>query len=180
MERKSLRIDELSHRHYGVTPEVSQFYHQAARVCLDRHHAPPREVSIVDNNAALTAEIGWVPTDDRARGAWGNRDDATEAGAYCVALANVELTRGLVAVRRAQGRTGADYYLGRAGTAVDDLENALRLEVSGTDEGNLSTIRQRLRQKLEQARRGDSNLPAIATVVGFTSLHVESADIMLE
>ena len=81
------------------------------------------------------------------------------------------------AVCRAQGRTGVDYYLGPANGILEDLEATVRLEVSGTDEGNLSTIKSRLRQKMEQADRVESNLPALATVVGFAALRIESSDV---
>jgi hypothetical protein len=63
---------------------------------------------------------------------------------------------------------------------LEDLERSVRLEVSGTDEGSLSMIKSRLRQKLEQAGRVDSNLPALATVVGFAMLRIESADVTSE
>jgi hypothetical protein len=137
-------------------------------------------VAIVDNDNSDVAAIDWEASTQRARDAWANRDDATEAGAYCLALANAEITRGLVAVSRAQGRTGVDYYLGPADGEFEDLEASVRLEVSGTDVGSLSTIRSRLRQKLEQAGRVDSNLPALATVVGFAMLRIESADVSSE
>jgi hypothetical protein len=137
-------------------------------------------VAIIDNDTTDVAAITWEATDPRTQSAWANRDDATEAGAYCLALANAELTRGLVAVSRAQGRTGVDYYLGPANGRLEDLEASVRLEVSGTDEGNLPTIKSRLRQKLEQAGRVDSNLPALATVVGFALLRIESADVRSE
>lgn len=180
MPKKSLQIEGLSDRHLGVTPALSSGYYEAACVCLDRHHAPPQEVTIIDNDDADIAEITWEASDQRTRNAWANRDDATEAGAYCLALANAEITRGLVAVSRAQGRTGVDYYLGPADSALEDLETSVRLEVSGTDEGTLSTIKARLRQKREQAGRVDSNLPALATVVGFAMLRIESADVRSE
>jgi len=61
---------------------------------------------------------------------------------------------------------------------LHDLEASYRLEVSGTDEGNETTIFARLRQKLEQARKGSSNLPAIASVVGFAALRIASADLV--
>jgi hypothetical protein len=84
--------------------------------------------------------------------------------------------RGLVAVRRAETRTGADYYLGEPNSTFEDLELSFRLEVSGTDEGSDAVIRGRLREKLDQAKRGNSNLPAIASVVGFAALQIVSAD----
>ena len=134
----------------------------------------------MDNDTATTADVSWSVTDQRVRNAWGNKDDATEAGAYCLALANAEMTRGLVAVGRAQRRTGVDYLLGAPGSTVEDLETVMRLEVSGTDEGNVSMIRNRLRQKLEQANKVESNPPALATVVGFAVLRIESSDAIPE
>jgi hypothetical protein len=177
MSKKSLQIQGLSDRHVGVTPAVASSYYEAACVCLDRHHTSPQELAVIDNDTADGAVILWQPSDQRAQSAWANKDDATEAGAYCLALASAEETRGLVAVGRAQGRTGVDYYLGPANGIMEDLEASVRLEVSGTDEGNLSTIRSRLRQKMEQAGRVESNLPALATVVGFAALRIESADV---
>ncbi|HXH12617.1 MAG TPA: hypothetical protein VNP04_22970 [Alphaproteobacteria bacterium] len=56
--------------------------------------------------------VEWEATDGRARGAWVNDIDATEAGAYACARAAVELTGELVAIRRAGTGTGADYYIG--------------------------------------------------------------------
>ena len=71
----------------------------------------------------------------------------------------------MVALSRADTRTGADYYGARPESA--DFEEAFRLEVSGVDAGSLADIRRRLRSKEEQAARGDSFLPAYASVVGF-------------
>ncbi len=75
--------------------------------------------------------------------------------------------RGLLAVRRAETRTGADYYVGPAGSGVGDLENCLRLEVSGVDHGDYREVVRRLLSKVEQVQNGNSSLPAIAGVMGF-------------
>jgi hypothetical protein len=93
--------------------------------------------------------------------------DTTEAGAYCVSLATVEVEEKLVAVKRAETLTGADWYVAKIGTEPEDLENCFRLEVSGTDIGNSNTIQTRLLQKVAQTKKGASNLPALAAVVGF-------------
>jgi hypothetical protein len=98
---------------------------------------------------------------------WANDIDTTESGAYGVSLAAVEVEENLVAVRRAETLTGADWYVAPIGTEPGDLENCFRLEVSGVDAGGQSVVDARLRQKIEQTKRGASNLPAIASVVGF-------------
>jgi len=69
---------------------------------------------------------------------------------------------------RAETLTGADYYVAPRGTDPDDLENCLRLEVSGTHLG-ANEVKRRLAQKVRQAQKGKSNLPALAAVVGFRS-----------
>ena len=180
MTLQSLLFSALHERHVGVSEGIGKGYSEAVRVCLDRHHLSPAEFSLSDNDRQDRAQIQWIETDDRLKNAWANRDDATRDGAYGVSLAAVELMRGLVAVRRAETRTGADYYLGEPGTSSNDLEASYRMEVSGTDDGNEAAIHARLRQKLEQARKGISNLPAIASVVGFAALRIVSADLVAE
>lgn len=167
-----LPIANLSKRHVGLTPALADSYGEAARVCLDRHHRPPVPFLIQDDGDATAATVDWQPADDRCRAAYANEIDATEYGAYACALAATELTRGLVAIGRAETKTGADYYLGQPGTALDDLENCIRLEVSGTDKGSDRDVEVRLLEKASQARRGQSNLPALASVVGFKAKQI--------
>jgi hypothetical protein len=179
MTMKVLRFSDLNSRHVGVSAGIASGYAEAARVCLDRHHNPPVAFQLRHNAVDDIAQANWASADALTKRAWANADDATEAAAYAVALAAIEVTRGLVAVRRAETRTGADYYLAKPNGVLDDLEASFRLEVSGTDAGGLSVIDSRLRQKLEQARKGRSNLPAIASVVGFAALRVASEDVVL-
>jgi len=169
VEENLLPFHDLSERHPGLTPAVAEDYAEAARVCLDRHHASPILVEINNGGSRSEAIVHWSETTDRERAARANAIDTTEAGAYGIALGAVELARGMVAVRRAETGTGADYYIAPLGAAVDDLENCLRLEVSGVDNGDERSVRQRLVQKRAQARAGASNLPALAAIVGFAA-----------
>jgi hypothetical protein len=113
--------------------------------------------------------VAWDVPDARTRDAWANDTDTTEAGAYGCVIAGVEEMRGLVAVRRAETGTGADYYVGAPGAGELDLEDCLRLEVSGVDAGNHRAVARRLLEKLEQAGEGRSSLPALAGVIGFAA-----------
>jgi hypothetical protein len=172
-----IEFSQLHLTHPGVSPGLALCYDEAVRVCLDWRHLPPQSVLLEDGDEMRVVVIEWASTDAATRDAWNNATDAIEAGAYGLALAGVSMMRGLVAVRRAETRTGADYYLGLPGDGADDLENCIRLEVSGTDRGSVSQIRQRLRQKVEQAARGRSNLPAMAVVVGFAALQMVCSDV---
>jgi hypothetical protein len=157
----------MAERQPGLTQPIAACYVEAVRVCLDRHHISPTEFTVQNGGETVRAMVQWETTDERVRSAWANDIDTTEAGAYACALAAVELTGGLVAIRRAETGTGADYYIGPPDQPFDDLEGCLRLEVSGIDRGTAAAVARRLQQKIEQAAAGNSNLPAMAGVVGF-------------
>ena len=144
-------------RHPGVSRAVCDAFSQAAEVCLSRHHQPPSTpLQVTCPDAECVRVLRWSAPDDTACRSWRNRDDATRDGAYIVSLAVVEQELGLVALSRADTRTGADYYVGRPGQL--DLEDAFRLEVSGVDKGDRAEVRRRLKVKVDQAARGDSFL----------------------
>lgn len=167
-DKSKLRLQSLHERHSGLTPSLSGTFYEAASVCLNRHHESPVEVEItrvaVGKN---TQSVEFQKPDARVLNAWANDIDATESGAYGMCLAAVEVEEQLVAVRRAETLTGADWYVAPIGTVPDDMESCFRLEVSGIDAGGQSALDARLRQKVDQTRRGASSLPAIASVVGF-------------
>jgi hypothetical protein len=163
-------------RHPGITDALCEAMTEAAEVALARHHAPPAtDFAVSCGGMDRKRQLGWKPPTEAMLRAWNNRDDTTRDGAYIVAIAAVEAEMGLVALMRAETRTGADYYVGHVGAS--DLEQALRLEVSGVDSGDLPTIRRRLTQKIEQTREGESNLPAISGVVGFREAVVLVSDV---
>jgi hypothetical protein len=172
VEHITLPFHNLAERHPGVTPAIGDGYTEAARVCLDRHHISPVGI-VIQRSKSSEPKVRevlavWEETTQRERHALANVTDATETGAYGLALAAVEF-EGLVAVRRAETGTGADYYLSRPGMTTDDLEGCIRLEVSGVDRGDERAVQLRLRQKIQQTLLGSSSLPAIAAVVGFRS-----------
>ncbi|MDE0440701.1 MAG: hypothetical protein OXL38_01140 [Gammaproteobacteria bacterium] len=162
----SLPIHDMHERHPGLTEATASSNSEALRVCLDRHHHSPTDFDIDNDGQTISVEANWHPTDTQTRRAWANEIVATEAGAYACVLAAFELAEGLVAVERADTGTGTDYYLSSA-EDPDDLESALRVEVSGLNAGSPTEIRSRLKQKVTQAAAGDSALPALAGVVGF-------------
>jgi hypothetical protein len=162
-----LRLEGLGERHPGVTNALGDAYAEAASVCLNAHHQAPTEVTTQYKNKAAICALSWATPTAAVSRAHANEIDATEQGAYAVSFAAVEALAGLVAVRRAETLTGADYYVAPIGSDPEDMENCLRMEVSGVGSGNEAAVRARLRQKLRQTEKGRSNLPALAAVIGF-------------
>lgn len=171
-KKSQLKLDLLHERHTGLTASLGGTFTEAAYVCLNRHHASPVEVAVSCSTGPSTQIVAFDKPDTRTLNAWANDIDTTESGAYGMCLAAVEAEEGLVAVRRAETLTGADWYVAPIGTDPVDLEDCFRLEVSGTDAGGRSIVDARLKQKVDQTRRGASNLPAIASVVGFKELAI--------
>lgn len=166
MNSPLLPLENMHERHVGLTKAIADNYLEAARVCLDRNLSPPQEFDLRNEDSKSKVIVDWEPTNDRCKNAWANKSDATRDGAYACALAASELCLGMFAVRRAENLTGADYYIAPNEWKGDDLEDCFRLEVSGTDLGDYF-VNRRLMEKINQAKAGKSNLPAIAAVVGF-------------
>lgn len=179
-ELPRLRVDGLHERHPGITQALGESFSEAASVCWSRHHQPPILIALNQGDSSVQRTIRFDVPDARTRNAHANDIDATEAGAYGVSLAAVEEVVGLVAVSRAQTLTGADWYVAPSGTDLEDLENCIRLEVSGISAGSSADIERRLQQKVAQTARGQSNLPAIAAVVGFKALEVAISPIRVQ
>ncbi|HKV97578.1 MAG TPA: hypothetical protein VJR90_08835 [Gammaproteobacteria bacterium] len=166
-DKKPLELTALYKRHSGLTRAISDTFYEAVSICLSRHHVSPVDMRIECDKRATKRTAEFATPTVRTLNAWANNIDTTESGAYGVCLAAIEVEEDMIAVRRAETLTGADWYVAPMGTRADDLERCLRLEVSGVDGGTQSTLKTRLRQKVEQTKRGVSNIPAIASVVGF-------------
>ena len=161
-----LSLENMSTRHTGLTYFSAGCYLEAARVCLDRHHTSPTDFLFENDQEEGVTVVEWETTDDRTRGAFNNNDEATRDGAYVFALAALEMLSGLVAIRRAENLTGADYYVAPIGKYTEDLEGCWRLEVKGTDQSK-ARMRSKLKEAIIQLLNGESDLPAIAAVIGF-------------
>jgi hypothetical protein len=162
-----LPIFEMDERHPGLTEHIAGGYCQAAYVTLDRHHSPPADFTVRFSGLEERVPVRWPGVTERWRRAWNNQPDRTEAGAYAMAIAAVELLEGLVAIGRAEQGTGADYYLGKPDVEYDDFESAIRLEVTGTESSSVAEVARALRVKVVQLGAGNSNLPGRACAVGY-------------
>lgn len=167
MGNPTLPIADMHIRHPGLTQAIARTYYEAATVCLDRHHPSPTTFCIEWSDGIALTDLHWEPAGPSTRAAYANTIDVTEAGAYGVCLAALEQVADLVAIQRAETLTGADYYVAPRGSAIDDLETALRFEVSGVDKGRRAICDQRLTSKVRQTEAAQHPLPAIAAVTGF-------------
>src|ERR1700733_12532973 len=52
-------LNDLADRHYGVIPSLAATYLDSARVCLDRHHEPPVQMTIKWESREQKALVKW-------------------------------------------------------------------------------------------------------------------------
>jgi hypothetical protein len=94
--------------------------------------------------------------------------EATEYGAYGVALVIAVKITGIPFVERSAKETGIDYWLGDGADERGIFQRTARLEVSGILRGNDKQITARLKTKIIQTKRSDQTLlPAYAIIVEF-------------
>lgn len=150
----------------GLSPEVGRSLAQAGAVCLEsQSHAPGVNLAVT-GKVVGTHPLRWETPDDQARLSWGNEIEATEHGAAGIALLLARRLMGLVVMSRSRHGTGFDYWLG-GDTAEPPIQDAVRLEVSGIRKGPPGTVARRVKQKLDQMRRGDATASGYAIVVEF-------------
>lgn len=176
LKPRALPLRNLSSRHPGVSPGVGKAYEEAAQVSFASHPTGPLTLCVQDGTTAHAFSHASRKPSAKLRAAWNNRDDATRDGAYGVAIATVEVARNLRAVSRAETLTGADYYLNAKGSGVADLEDAIRMEVSGTTTSEVSDFQYRVKTKLQQVKNGSCDKPGLVVIVGFLLLQVEVQD----
>lgn len=158
------RIGEVSH----LSPTVVAYLAEAASVMLDLYHSappPPTPGMLVRGVEEVPLAFAWTEPTKQQRESHQNEKDAPEDSACAVAIATVHQL-GYTVVRRTRQGSGCDYLMVRHGEPENDF---LKLEVSGTGEGNLVS---RLEEKVKQGKGGDLQRPGMAVVVGFKATRI--------
>jgi len=166
-ETITIHLNKLHRGSPGVTPEIGGYFAQAAAVCFEsQNHASGIRMT-VDGDFDSIFIISWDNTTDQMRRSLADMQNATEFGAYGIAALIIENLTSLTIVEKSRKGTGFDFWLGEKDD--DELfQGKKRLEVSGILNGDESSIRSRVKTKLEQIARSDGKLPAYVVVVEFS------------
>jgi hypothetical protein len=154
----------------GTMPGLSTAYGaqlaQAAAVCLEnREHRSGVTFHLIGMRSAQFP-LEWPAVDDQARRSHNDLQEATERGAYGIAILIVCDLTGMLVIERSAKGLGFDYWLGNE----DDDElfaGKARLEVSGILVGSRSQALVRARQKKQQMKPSDRLAPGYVAVVEF-------------
>jgi len=162
-----LSLSDLLGERDDVTPGRGGAFAEAAAVCLDEQgHELGVHMQVGGSFDELFA-VSWPTVTEQMRRQWNDPEEATENGAYGVAILLTQRLTGLSALKRSRKGPGFDYWVGKPDSLL--FQDAAGLEVSGIRQGDSKAVAARVRQKLRQVRRSDGTLPAYVVVVEFSA-----------
>jgi hypothetical protein len=174
MTGKKINLTLLADGMPGLTPACGTTLAEAAAVCLeDRNHQVGVKLRLNGMNVDVF-QLEWSSVDEQQRRCYNDLQEATEWGAYGVAILVVKELTGKVVIERSKKGPGFDYWLGEDD---DDLlfYGKARLEVSGLLSGSPGEILTRVKQKKNQIKASDHLAPGYVAIVEFgePTAHVE-------
>lgn len=165
-EAAALTLDSLVGDFPNIPSEGGAMMAQAAVGCLDHqaHTSPVRLV--VDGAFTATFSLSWSEAVTQAkRRFWNDLDEATQQGAYALAILLIRAITGFTIIERSRKGTGFDWWLG---TEDNLFQGKARLEVSGILRGTSRRINSRIKARMGQTRQSDHlALTAYVVVVEF-------------
>ena len=168
MEESGLNFEALRNGQLGISSVYGSFLAEAASHCLLRNnHLNPVLLDITGDTCA-SSNLKWCETSEHRDETWADLQEATEYGAYGVAIVVALSFTQTPKVERSAKGTGVDYWLCHSKDERGIFQRTARLEVSGILKGGKGKIGARLKEKLAQTKRSDSaGLPAFVAIVEF-------------
>jgi hypothetical protein len=152
----------------NISKAYGAFLAEAAAHCLNlKKHPNPVQVALT-GDLQTVGMLDWDGVIELKDATYTDLQEATEYGAYGIALVVALRITGMTSVERSAKGTGIDYWLGSDSASQGIFQRAARLEVSGILDGDDAKITARLNIKLHQASRSDGSLlPAYVAIVEF-------------
>lgn len=169
MTLMSFSLEDLKKGCPGVTPDLGGFFAESGAVCLE-NQGHQREVNLkIYGDFQDSIKVTWHPATEQMLKAYNDLQDATENGAYGMAILLIlNLTEYTILQKSIKG-TGFDFWLGKKGQTNLLFQEKIRLEVSGILKGDQKKVDQRFKEKSNQTNRSDdSGLDAIIAIIEFS------------
>lgn len=150
----------------AITSAVGAALAEAGGVCLESQgHEQGVALTVRGYHNNCYAMV-WPCITEQSRLAWNDPENATEHGAVGIAVLVAKKITGYEIIRQSWKGTGFDYWMGKA--TDEGFANKAGLEISGIRKGDDRTIKNRIRQKIQQTdRTEDSDLQIYVIVVEF-------------
>jgi len=150
----------------GLSASRAGFMGECAAACLEiNNHASGVRLAVEGCSTSEFA-LEWRALTKQQTASCGDLQEATEHGAYGVAILVVKELTGKNIVERSAKGTGFDWWMGERESDLP-FQNCTRLEVSGILEGGPSEIASRMKIKRKQVSPTDGLGTAHIAVIEF-------------
>lgn len=158
-EHKALSVLPLNPGNSGLLDSLAGYMGACAAVCLDKqqHRSGVPMAVQGDYNAAF--RLMWEPLTEKHHRSCADIQEATEYGAYGVAILVVRETTGKTVLERSAKGFGFDFWIGEEQDADLPFQGLARLEVSAILGGGEQHVMSRMRVKKTQVSPSDDQGP---------------------
>jgi len=166
-EPKTISILPLNPGSSGLLDGLAEYMGSCAAVCLEKNSHASGVVMQVEGSAPTPLRLTWTELSPKHRLTCADIQEATEYGAYGVAILAVRETIGKTVLERSAKGPGFDFWVGDEEDDRLPFQKLARLEVSGILAGGDATIQARVKSKWKQVGASGKTPPAIIAVVEF-------------
>jgi hypothetical protein len=131
----------------NVTPAYATVLGEAAAVCLEENRHISSVLLTVDGFSEHGFELKWYDLSQAHKRTYADLQDATELGAYGLALLVIREITGEPAIERSVKGGGFDWWIGDQDSSDLPFQRKKRLEVSGILKDGGGYLEARLQQK---------------------------------
>jgi hypothetical protein len=164
---KTVSVLPLDPGSSGLLDGIVEYMGSCAAVCLEKNAHASGVLMLLEGDYSTKFRLTWSVLSEKHHRTCADIQEATEFGAYGVAILMVRETTGKTVVQRAAKGPGFDFWVGDEEDLDLPFQGLTRLEVSGILQGNIGSIRARINQKKKQVTPSDDRGPAIIAVVDF-------------
>jgi hypothetical protein len=151
----------------GLLNGLAEYMGACAAICLHNQRHQPGVPLMVEGDYNETFLLTWAQLTEKHHRTCADLQEATEFGAYGIAILAVRETTGKTVLQRSAKGPGFDFWIGDEEDAELPFQGLMRLEVSGILTGDTSLVKSRTQVKKAQVTRSDHWAPALVAIVEF-------------
>ena len=151
----------------GLLDSLAGYMGACAAVCLDKAQHQSGVPMPVEGDYSAVFRLSWEPLTEKHHRTCADIQEATEYGAYGVALLVVRETTGKTVLERSAKGPGFDFWIGDEEHAELPFHGLTRLVVSGILSGDSKDVKSRAQMKKTQVSPSDDQGPAFIAIVEF-------------
>lgn len=166
-EQKTLSVLPLEPGNSCLFDSLANYMGACAAVCLEHEQHQSGVAMAVEGDQPTAVRLTWDQLTQQHHRSCADLQEATEYGAYGLAILVVRETTGKAVLERSAKGPGFDFWVGDEEDNELPFQGLTRLEISGILSGDSKAVNSRVRVKKNQVAPSDDQGPALIAVVEF-------------